>query len=91
MKRLLLLAPLAFLALPMAAATTASAETVVIKERRHVDSGMHRGWRHGHGHGPRKVTVTRRMGPHGTTVTKKVTRTNAYGDRVTRKVTREVN
>lgn len=91
MRKILLLAPLALLAGPMVAAP-ASAETVVIKERRHVDSGLHRGWRNGHGHGVRKVVV-RRHSVHGgsTRVTKKVTHTNAYGDRVTRKVTREVN
>jgi len=91
MKKFLLLAPLAFLAFPMAAAP-ASAETVVVKERRHVDSGLHRGWRHGHGHGVRKVVVRRDVGHRGTTrVTKKVTHTNAYGERVTRKTTREIN
>ena len=91
MKKLLLLAPLALFALPMVAAP-ASAETVVIKERRHVDNGLHRGWRNGHGHGVRKVVVRREMGRTGSTrVSKTVTRTNAYGDRVTRKVTREIN
>lgn len=91
MKKYLLLAPLAFLAFPMVAAP-ASAETVVVKERRHVDNGLHRGWRHGHRQGVRKVVIRRDVGPHGSTrVTKKVTHTNAYGDRVTRKVTREVN
>ena len=70
----------------------ASAETVVIKERRHVDNGLHRGWQNGRGHGVRKVVVRRDVGTHGSTrVTKKVTRTNANGDRVTHKVTREVN
>lgn len=90
MKKLLFLAPLALLALPMAA-PSAFAETVVIKERRHVDNGLHRGWRNGRGHGVRKVVVRREMGHRGTTITKKVTRTNAYGDRVTRKVTRTVD
>lgn len=91
MKKFLFLAPLALLAIPMAA-PSASAETVVVKERRHVDNGLHRGWRNGHAYGARKVTVrreVRRGGP--VTVTKKVTRTNAMGDRVTRKVTRTVD
>lgn len=53
---------------------------------------LHRGWRHGHRQGVRKVVIRRDVGHHGATrVTKKVTHTNAYGDRVTRKVTREVN
>jgi len=91
MKKFLMLIPLAFVVTPLAAAS-ASAETVVIKERRHVDSGLHRGWRNGHGHGVRKVVVRRDVGHHGNTrITKKVTHTNAYGERVTRKVTREVN
>jgi hypothetical protein len=91
MKKFLFLAPLAFLALPMAA-PSASAETVVIKERRHVDNGLHRGWRNGGGHGVRKVTVRHEVGRDGPArVTKKVTRTNANGDRVTKKVTREVD
>lgn len=91
MKKLLLLAPLASIVMPLAAAP-AFAETVVIKERRHVDSGLHRGWRNGHGHGVRKVVVRHEVGHRGTTrVTKKVTHTNAYGDRVTRKVTRDIN
>jgi Ni/Co efflux regulator RcnB len=91
MKKFLYLAPLAILALPMAA-PSASAETVVIKENRHDDNGLHRGWRNGHGHGVRKVVVRHEVGRHGPArVTKTVTRTNASGDRVTKKVTREVN
>jgi len=90
MKKFLFLAPLALLAIPMAA-PSASAETVIIKERRHTDNGLHRGWRNGNGHGVRKVVVRRDTGYGGATVTKKVTRTNAYGERVTTKVTREVN
>jgi len=90
-KLLLLLAPLTFMAAPMASAP-ALAETVIVKERRHVDSGLHRGWRPHHGHGVRKVVVRRDVGHHGSTrVTKKVTHTNAYGERVTKKVTREIN
>jgi hypothetical protein len=89
MKKFLFLAPLAFLFVPMAA-PSASAETVVVKERRHVDNGLHRGWRNGRGHGVKKVVVRREVGG-STRVTKKVTRTNAYGDRITKKVTREVN
>lgn len=91
MKKYLLLAPLTFLAFPIGAAP-ASAETVIVKERRHVDNGLHRGWRHGHRQTGRKVVVQREVGRHGATrVTKRVTHTNAYGDRLTRKVTREVN
>ncbi|GAU86711.1 hypothetical protein [Bosea sp. BIWAKO-01] len=92
MKKFLILAPLAFLVAPLATAP-ASAETVVIKERRHVDAGQHRGWRNGHGHGARKVVVRSEMGDArgATRVTKKVTHTNEYGDRVTKKVTREIN
>jgi len=91
MKNFLMLAPLAFLAFPMTAAP-ASAETVVVKERRQVEPGLHRGWRHGDTHGVRKVVVRSDVGHRGTTrVTKKVTHTNAYGERVTRKTTREIN
>jgi hypothetical protein len=78
------------MALPVAVAP-ASAETVIIKKRHHVDNGMHRGWRNGHAYGARKVVVRREVGRStGTRVTKTVTRTNANGDRVTRKVTREI-
>lgn len=93
MKKLLLLAPFALLAVPLAAAP-ASADTVIIKKK-HSDMGLHRGWRHAPAYGARKVVIKRThrdVGVTGSTrVTKKVTRTNEFGDRVTKKVTREVD
>ncbi|MDB5511000.1 MAG: hypothetical protein JWR08_483 [Enterovirga sp.] len=92
MRKYLLLAPLALLALPVAAAP-ASADSVTIKT--HSDRGLHRGWSHGPRHGARRVVVKRVHrdvgATSGTRVTKKITRTNAYGDRVTKKVTREID
>ena len=93
MRKYLLLAPLALLAVPLATTAPASADSVTIKT--HSDRGLHRGWDHAPAHGARRVEVRRTHRDTdmtgSTRVTKKVTRTNAMGDRVTKKVIREID
>lgn len=87
MRKLLLLAPLALLAAPLAAAP-ASADSIVIRH----DNGLHRGWHHDRAFGRRRI-VERRVYRHpeatgSVRTVKKVTRTNEFGDRVTKKTIR---